>query len=43
MDGLGTSKKLENLNFAAAADMAFDAGPGLTENGKMCISHVQAY
>jgi len=27
MDGLGASKKLENLNFAAAADMAFDAGP----------------
>ena len=26
-DGLGASKKLENLNFAAAADMAFDAGP----------------
>ena len=43
MDGLGTSKKLENLNFAAAADMAFDAGPVLTENGKMCISHVQAF
>ena len=27
MDGLSASKKLENLNFAAAADMAFDAGP----------------
>ena len=27
MDGLLASKKLENLNFAAAADMAFDSGP----------------
>ena len=26
-DGLAASKKLENLNFAAAAEMAFDAGP----------------
>jgi phthalate 4,5-dioxygenase oxygenase subunit len=26
-DGLQASKKLENLNFAAAAEMAFDAGP----------------
>jgi hypothetical protein len=27
MDGLRASGKLENLNFAAAAEMAFDAGP----------------
>jgi phthalate 4,5-dioxygenase len=27
MDGLQASGKLENLNFAAAAEMAFDAGP----------------